>query len=1636
MPNWFEKTDIEIINRLKNVLRTDDFQFIGKYEPVAQKDFGFFKDVRSLSGVRKFYPKDDGSTDENKIRPLEIYTKAYDKLIADKWYKFYAVPAATPLRKSKKNPFLLQTDWKRVKDIISLKGEELIESIKNDALNTPEGIAGNLMRAIETISIDINTEPTTFIFELIQNADDYPNSEKNVSITFQIDNSNLIIKHNGSNFEVNNTVALCGVNEGDKRESTNKIGFKGIGFKSIFKDSNFAYIKSGDFSFRFDEEFWRQQGIEIFWHITPINTPVNDFKHLLKSESNVNILIKPRALQALKTYKETFINHFNDERILLFLRNVKSLIFDSPEMKFQISNSSSKWKIFTENNVEIPQNETDELNRRINFPDKRIPVKFYDITLTELGFGFRIDQNKIESINDGSIYAYLPTKVNLGFSFILNGNFIPDASRTKIYADLTWNSFLLEKAGELFIKQLISLLDEGYEIESVLKQIPSFPEILLNVKEDDKIIFINCFKKGFEKELINQQFIPTQIGILDTLSNILIDETGISDLLKDEFHTLTGTSGNLINKNAGDGIEKIKELINEYNQDKIYGIDNLKDNLKSPIFQEWLKVPTNNYKLIEYFNSNEGLKSLLKSEEIILSESNLLLKASSLYSSIADEVTFLPIEKINNELSTLLNDNKITLSLTAFEPVQFFKEFILKDIKKTNDSLSNETNLLNFWRFVFDNWTLFENEKIIKDSLQLFEVLCKPKSENELSKKVISLAYLSAQFNTTNEIESVVKDISPDAVFISEKYIDKIRGVEKWRKIFKLSTAITDLQKVIEVLITKLSSIEDLKHFEITKQIFKYWKENKDTDYKLTAVQIGLIKSNLKIKRSDKEFKKSTECFISDHYNNNQNITSLIPEIELSSQIVSDYGNQIMEWKEFFKLLDCAELSDNQSILDAKINFLNGNQLELSSKHFEILKSISELHKNRNENGLEFDFENVLSKVKLKTTKNDFQFPKSIHLSNKYNPKLNLENDEIIREKIFFLSSEYLEKNISTKFILRIGVNENFKFEQVINRIQIENFLDKTYLSLFFSMKSYIDRYAVISKNYTTQDLLKVTSIRNHVTLNYEFIFNSPKYLPFFWEYILKDKYALNKLSLKTELRIWDNNIYQNENYVLYKLKRNDTILAGEVYKKPTELYSKKLIPYLVNNEEYPVIDFSNIYVDEEKNTNLELLLGIKQKLSPDHCLSILSKKEISLTENEINELDVVSILSTITPKREEIIDLKFPNKLYQWKPINELFISSNNDFQIEQSQELHEAFSLIAQNFGIQELTENNLVLKTNPDNPEVLKEIIDFFRINAKFIAFKIDNANYQDVETKIIETIDLLNFYEVTSISKVFPETNPIFQTELDFYLDNDESKILYKGNWKTNEKIKDFLLKQVLSEKIPAQWFENVILRWDETTIIERLKDDFGDAVPFEPEIRGLDSNQQLESLVSEIDNDEMSEFEQPFKDISEDDELFIRGIIKGDYDLNNMNDINTTAKIKTLLFIRSKYIDKTIEDKEYFLKAGEDEIVVRSAQNGLLFLNLYHWNHLKNDEVKLAVYTNHEIKIFESQEELIDFTKNQNKFGILRMPGNYNLEHYNTLNNIEDKGKWHFVFIVNENTKTVDSYKSVFEKDDLYENYNF
>lgn len=172
--------------------------------------------------------------------------------------------------------------------------------------------------------------------------------------------------------------------------------------------------------------------------------------------------------------------------------------------------------------------------------------------------------------------------------------------------------------------------------------------------------------------------------------------------------------------------------------------------------------------------------------------------------------------------------------------------------------------------------------------------------------------------------------------------------------------------------------------------------------------------------------------------------------------------------------------------------------------------------------------------------------------------------------------------------------------------------------------------------------------------------------------------------------------------------------------------------------------------------------------------------------------------------------------------------------------------------------------------------------------------------------------------------------------------------------------------------------------------------------------------------------------------SDEEIAYISEIINISRDKDGEIDANSTAKIKTLMLIKGDYRNSPITDEGRYLKAGNDEILVRSAQKGLLYLDLFHWERLNEDKVKIAVYTNSQINIFNSQEDLFQFCKPQNTFGVLRMPNDYNLDDYNNLDYIKEKSKWHFVFIVNKDAKDAKIYKEFIDYSDpnLFDGDNF
>ena len=1611
---WNSKSEEEI----KKTLRVNDLVFIGKFKKIYDT-LSLFNNLRNVDYSPVLNLK--SNIDERNFVKCEVLNRSNVSFIENTYYKISVKIIPLNKRIAHSNEFLLEFDNDCHFEEYIPNEKEFTTRIYDNHINANNANSIGVLKAVKTITYQINKKNETFIYELLQNADDYPSENEKVEVDFFITTKYLLFTHTGARFNFNNVYSLCAVNAEDKTDDFDKIGFKGIGFKSVFKANDYVYLNSGTYSFRFEKSY---HNAEYPWQLMPIWTEKHDLELSLENNkrflsSNVAIALRPRdTVNTLNEYSES-LELFTDDRILLFLKNINKVnVFLNNEKKIFCRKDNKKWWL---RNFEVEVNEeiTIFLNTQINEGNEEIPSKFNNLKKCKISFAAMIKDNIIQGLSDAKLFNYLPLSINLNLPFLINADFIPDGEREGLINN-DWNKFLLETSGYkfvLFIKETLNYKkrDENFKY-SIFNLIPSFKTNAENLKNNEKWYnYFNSFKLGFESAIIGNEaiaFIPDINGKLEILSNILIDETGLAGLLEQEFYELTGITNSLIdNKFALDGIKNIKTLIKDYETGIIYSINDLKTDLTNPKFQEWLKIPENNFKIIQHFHTNKKLDSLLETEPIILTANNTLRIAAEVYNAVPDLVNFVLFEKVNEELLLFLTINNVSLELKVFNPVDFYNENILGKQNSINLQLSNELKLLNFWRFIYDYWNEFDKEDNIKRSLKLFNVLCKSLNDEVLYKYLISTIYISADYSEENEIESVITEIGmQDAKFISEKYISEHRNAKGWYRIFKQAQAITDLQKVIEVLLPRLSKIEEEKHFQIAKQIFKFWK---DPSNKLTDEQIGIIKTDLKIKSVDNVFRKTNDCYISDYYNNNEYIASWLPNIEITNQITQEYApktNQVGEWKKFFALIDCVELTDKQNVFDAKINFIIASQEILKDQHFEILKSISDLHKARKENGLNFDFENTLSRIKLQTINDQWHLPISIHLSSSYKPKLNLENDEIINSTLLFLNEKYLPNEIEKYFFIKLGVKNNFSF----NKIEIVSFKNFENLSikdkLFNSEKFNIKKNSLLSRGYGMNSIEAYTKFKNHVQCYFLSVPIIQKYNNLFFDEVVKlnDEYFN-----ETELI---NNEYScgscyNE---LISFIRENEIIENKlgVFLKPSMLYSSKLEKYIVDKSLVPKYNLLSTQIKNEKS--IEEIIGIHQELSIELCLGLLSLPIIELTFEEIQELNIVKILTEYKLNEKEELHLFMLNKNLEWKSIRDLFFSNDENIQIEHYQHLHEYFYSLADNFGIQELSESSLVLKTKPETPIITNEIVEFFKNKAKFIAFKIDQINFEELAIEIIERIGTIDFYEVDSMVRVFSEVNLIYNKEIIFHSEDEGNKIIYNGNWKTNSELKIYLYKNIFEDKIPETWFENVINRWNDKKLIELLEGEYG-ATPFY------------------LEDDNIKSLEKFWEEFSLDDGEYIKSIVNISYDQEGQLDANTAAKINTLMVIKGEYGSAQITDEGGYLKVGNDEIIVRSAQKGLLYLDLYHWKKLNKKNVKIAVYTNSQVNIYNSQEDLFQFCKPQNKFGVLRMPNDYTLDDYNSLDNITKKGKWHFVFIVNEDANAAKHYKEIIDLDE-YNNY--
>lgn len=262
-------------------------------------------------------------------------------------------------------------------------------------------------------------------FELIQNADD-ASSETGVSVSVKTEGDYLTVVHNGFSFDREDFEAITSAANGTKKANENKTGYKGIGFKSVFTDSEEVLIRTGGYQFkyqkthpgfndfekfyffvnelstdeqkarfleRFSSEKARFAGVnDIPWQLEPIWVKRDKFPAIEAFKANANVAIALKLgndkIEGEKGYRRAIEDVIDNPKFMLFLRNTNRIDVNGRTASKEIDGN----KVLLKNSFGKVRLEV--------FERKDFSVDTSDQTLAAKGFDIK---RRIENEEDGKI---------------------------------------------------------------------------------------------------------------------------------------------------------------------------------------------------------------------------------------------------------------------------------------------------------------------------------------------------------------------------------------------------------------------------------------------------------------------------------------------------------------------------------------------------------------------------------------------------------------------------------------------------------------------------------------------------------------------------------------------------------------------------------------------------------------------------------------------------------------------------------------------------------------------------------------------------------------------------------------------------------------------------------------------------------------------------------------------------------------------------------------------------------------------------------------------------------------------------------------------------------------------------------
>lgn len=674
------------------------------------------------------------------------------------------------------------------------------------------------------LSSGIYTEEERFVFELLQNAVDAHSDELSVlDVKMIIEDEQFIFMHNGDAFTERDIEGLCDVGNGNKMKDVKKIGYKGIGFKSVFMRSNHVVVESGGYCFKFDKSHWDNYW-DTHWDQDEYGIKDNDKRYLMPwqiipIETTAPIQIEYEGYNVV-TYIKIGDSSNLENKISALLSNSQFLLFlksKNIRMSFIINGTTkcwidksenngvvilsangveeSRWLIHTNKSVDVPESLRESINADINTPDKLKEAKTFD-----LSFAIALDKNsKLKRLEreESVIYTYLPTSFRFGsegFPFLVNANFITDAGRQQLHKDSEWNKLIFSKIPSeflLWIKEISSAYRNYWEVlpEKSYGRSNALETIYAENMEKaiSEIAFIPSLKNGNDRLLASEAFMD-RMSIAESISvDALVCHIN-------RTYTRTFDANNQI-----ENVWKGSRILNSYGV-FIFDKQKLKNLFEDECAFESISCEID-AKLIkflfEYYSQNkseqEELISVLQTTRFLLDESGVLCMPNELF-----------FPSSYKEQNALAENTKI-LCPDIFDAIS------------SNQSIVNWLSLLGVSQLsdlTFIENVLCKSEYVtIENALEVGQFIFEVSRREDLFGKISQYRLSNLVFITTKDTLKPAKELYLSAIykpelnveplldediFISEKYCE-YASIPDWKSFLLKMGVKEDISNEIEV---------------------------------------------------------------------------------------------------------------------------------------------------------------------------------------------------------------------------------------------------------------------------------------------------------------------------------------------------------------------------------------------------------------------------------------------------------------------------------------------------------------------------------------------------------------------------------------------------------------------------------------------------------------------------------------------------------------------------------------------------------------------------------------------------------------------------------------------------------------------